>query len=171
MPETESSMVCCGRSNGVMVVPIDILRCLLYQLSCVVSNIHDGQRVDCSWHPKQAENTNSDDHLRTQMETNWLSSSPIKASRNIYGDKIEDGKGQVLAGGSDLKSDLSKEHGVLQVSLKEIQSKQTNPTVSSTKDNDLKARRPVLGSTARLAFSILTMLTWKDIDLTQYGPY
>ncbi|KAD1462644.1 hypothetical protein E3N88_42790 [Mikania micrantha] len=23
----------------------------------------------------------------------------------------------------------------------------------------------------RLAFSILTMLTWKDIDLTQYGPF
>ncbi|KAI3693693.1 hypothetical protein L1987_76643 [Smallanthus sonchifolius] len=171
------------------------------QLSCT----HEGQRVDNpnqgSWHPKQAENTNNGGLSRTQMETGWFSSSPVKASRNIYGDETEDGKGlpswsvhttyspreslkqtkdsiqsplsgsscrifgfdikiplksddsitpskEILtnkplqpeavpstlsAGVSDVKSDLSKEHGILQVSPKEIQSKQTVSTRSRTK--------------------------------------
>ncbi|KAD5316825.1 hypothetical protein E3N88_16771 [Mikania micrantha] len=172
------------------------------QLSCT----HDGQLVDNSnhnsRHPKQAENTNKGGILSTQMETGWLSSSPIKASRKIYGDETEDGKGlsswsvyttyspcesvkqtkdsfqsplsssscrifgfdikippkcddnitplkapftpsdvllpssiegQVSAGASDLKSDLSKEHGILQVSPKEIQSRQNSSTRSRTK--------------------------------------
>ncbi|KAK9076641.1 hypothetical protein SSX86_004975 [Deinandra increscens subsp. villosa] len=177
-------------------------------VSAQLSFTHDGQRVDnpnhSSWHPKQAENTHNGGFLRTQMETGWFSSSPVKASRNIYGDETEDVKGQSsrsihttysphdtikqtkdsvqspVSGSScrifgfdinippkcddnispskapltpsdvlfhysiegqvpntlsvsDLKSDLSKEHGNLQVSPKEIQSKQTTSTRSRTK--------------------------------------
>lgn len=175
-----------------------------------MSCAHDGQRVENSnhgsWHPKQAENTNNGGLIRAQMETGWLSSSPIKVSRSVYGDETEDGKGlsswsvhttyspresikqtkesiqspvsgsscrifgfditippkgdgsitpskpiltpsdvffhssiegqvrsTLSAGGSDLKSDMSKEHGSLLVSPKEIQSKQTTSTRSRTK--------------------------------------
>ncbi|KAI3727748.1 hypothetical protein L6452_16368 [Arctium lappa] len=61
------------------------------QLSCTP----EGQRGDnhSSWHPKQTENSNNGCLLRTQMEAGWLSSSPIKASRNMYGDETEDRKG------------------------------------------------------------------------------
>ncbi|KAF5800887.1 putative transcription factor ARF family [Helianthus annuus] len=148
-------------------------------VSAQLSSTHDGH------------NPNHGGLLRTQMDTGWLSSSPVKASRSIYGDETEDGKGlsswsvhttcspresfkqakdsiqsplsvsscrifgfdikippkaddditpskapltpsDVLSAGvSDNKSDLSKEHAILQVSPKEIQSKQTTTSTRS----------------------------------------
>ncbi|KAI7752819.1 hypothetical protein M8C21_010899 [Ambrosia artemisiifolia] len=178
-------------------------------VSAQLSSTLDGQRVDNhnhgSWHPNKTEIFNNGGLLRTQMETGWMSSSPVKASRNIYGDETEDGKGlsswsghatyspreslkqakdsiqsplsgsscrifgfdikippkgdddvipskaapltpsdvlfhssieghapsALSAGVSDIKSDLSKEQGIMQVSPKEIQSKQTTTSTRS----------------------------------------
>nr|XP_043639220.1 auxin response factor 9-like isoform X2 [Erigeron canadensis] len=149
---------------------------------------HDSVQLSCNLEGQRGDNNNNGCLLRNQMEAGWLSSSPVKASRNMHGgDEPEDKKGQqswslhsthsprdlikqtrdsnqgskenkksenvsscrlfgfdlkipaegqtpssLSAGISDHSKDF-KEQGQLQVSPKEVQSKQTTSTRSRTK--------------------------------------
>ncbi|KAI3710680.1 hypothetical protein L2E82_40469 [Cichorium intybus] len=60
-------------------------------VSTVWNPSHDSPQLSCT--PEGQRGDKNGCLLRTQMEVNWLSSSPVKASRNMYGDETEDRKG------------------------------------------------------------------------------